>query len=282
MGFLFISMKKKHNIPYHLIEYCNNNGLLNELYWFYRLRNIYSNNTFYDFNYRKVSKILDCSVSTTHKFIAKLIEQGWAILTKEGHFKLLGINKLWLKYAPEKMITKNSKSFIVQVPKSNIKSDQLTFFRGVLLHNNIARQLKEVVSKTKIVNNCKNNLRITKKELKKIQKSGGEKEVLSERFLNKRLTLSNRTIGIKVFRSVSSVKRYTKNMVKLGIFKIKAHYKFVERGLSQNLFILKYGLRHNFQYSVKEQSVYTQCSNTYKLPKSMYIELLRKYNLYKK
>lgn len=260
-----------------MVEHCVNNNLLDELYWYYRLRNIYSNNTFYNYSFRSISKVLGCSVSTAHRVISRIIQYGWAIKTNKGHLKLLGINKLWLKFAPQKMIAKGKKPFIIQVTKSKIKSQQIVYFRSVILSNNLCGQLKEIVKKTKIVHNCKNNAFLTKRQLRKIQKSGGEKEVLNERFLNKRLTLSNTKIGKELLRSVSSAKRYTKKMRELGVFKITPHYRFVEHGVSPLKFNYKYGNSRNFQYSKKERSVYSQESNTFKLPKELFNSIYNKY-----
>lgn len=90
--------------------------------------------------------------------------------------------------------------------------------RGVLIIQKLNNQLSAIFNRSEIVKKCKiANAKISKDELKLLNKLGGAEKI--EMNINRRVTLSNKSIGSTFSRSQSSGKLYQKRLNEIGVLR---------------------------------------------------------------
>lgn len=201
-----------------MIELCVRDNYLDTLHYYFKLRSQYRNRVIFNFTYKKAFDILNISMGATHKHVKRMIDLNWLELQNCGNLRAVGIDKL---------NEKHENKLILKVPAASSKKEQLMHFRYALLHNNLNRQEVAIHKKTSTVNKAKSNhLRVSKKDIYYINKSGGLKKY--EKSLQNRTTLSNRSIG-KIFnRSTVTGQRYQQQLNKFGLIRSNPYFDIVK------------------------------------------------------
>lgn len=144
---------------------------------------IYRNGIFTAFTYKKFCALTGVADSCARKHLKYMLQEGWCRLI-DGNLHFASINKLK---------GFDSKGGCVLIPIKDDRNDQITEFRYACIRYNINAQKRRIFKKKKAVQKCRTNQRLTKTELKMVQKAGGEK--MLENSLLDYTTLSNKKIG---------------------------------------------------------------------------------------
>lgn len=200
---------RKQNVPIALLFKFEIEDNLDTLRIWVAMKSRYKTGVFYNWTYRSVAKEVGVSPETIRKHLPLLIKEGMAEVSGKN-LRMVGIEKL-----------KKGKKTCILIPIHKDKSNQILEFRNAIIRNNTDKQRKAIQKKSNIVKIAsQSDGRLSKSQLKFIQKSGGMEKMLKNLEKdNNCITLSNRGFGRKVHRSQSTGYRLQRTLRMMGYIK---------------------------------------------------------------
>lgn len=231
-----------------------------------RLRAAYRNRIFFGFTIKKASEQTGISEATLHRHLKIMKREGW-VREDRGNLLIVGVSKLDSKY--REIYKVSSSVHVIKIPLFRDKLEQKIFFHKCIAEDNIRKQRYSISKKRKIlVKSQSDTHRLTKQELKKIDKAGGVKRFAKTlgKTLLERTTLSNNGISRLCKVSKRTASKRQKQWSDRGYFIIKPHYStLIEKGCSSQHY------RNSFSASSGELFFYGEVkkrgSNTVTLPR---------------
>lgn len=217
-------MRERVNICQSTINESFSDGWHNSLHYYIQIRSLYKGSIIYKFSNRKVAALIGCAPSVVSKHINILIENGLCHL-HSGNLCFYSLNKV-----------KENKSnkIILNLPVFRNKRRMLDELRGTMIIQNLDSQILRIYKSSEIVKKCKiANSKISKKELQFISKNGGVDK--TEKNINRRITLSNKSIGRLFSRSQSTGKIYQKRLNESSLIRSRAKIVIVDEVYNHNM-----------------------------------------------
>lgn len=257
---------KRVNISKSLVEKAAKEDWLTTLYYYILIRKLYKKPHIYNYSFRKISRLTGVSTSVIAHHVKIILEKGLAHV-HNGNLCFISQSKVNTIFGKQKTIIN------LQFHKN--KTKMLDELRSVIVIQNLNNQLTRISKASEIVKKCKTSfLKLSKKEIKFLNKNGGEKQL--EKGINRRVTLSNKKIGSLLNRSKYSGRLYQKRLNQMGIIKSKESIKIVSDVFHPEM--MRYALKGYFK--TKNNEFARQLSNTIWSPYMIsYNDLLKKHNI---
>ena len=219
----------KQPIPIALLFKFHNEGNLDTLRIWVAMKSRFKTGVYYNWTYRSVAKEVGVSPETIRKHLPLLIKEGMAEISGKN-LRMVGIEKL-----------KRGKRTCILIP----------------IHKEKSIQKKSNI--VKIANQA--NGRLSKSQLKFIQKSGGMDKLLkSIEKDNNCITLSNKGFGKKVHRSQSTGYRLQRTLRNMGYIKSYSRWVVVKTNSSIYEYIELYR-NGGYVYNKDTREITRQLSN---------------------
>jgi hypothetical protein len=246
----FFILMRKQAIPLNVLFKFNDSNALDTLRIWILLKNRFNTGVFYNYTYRSIGTAIGVSPETVRKHLPMLIKEGMAEISGKN-LRLVGINKL----------KKDCKS-CVMIPIHQDKPNQIIEFRNAIYRNSYDKQRKAIQKKSNIVKIASQaNGRLSKPQLKFIQKSGGMEKMLKNiEKDNNCITLSNRGFGRKVHRSRTTGYRLQRKLRELGYIRSYSRRIVVKTNASIYEFVELYA-NGGYVYNKDTREITRQLSN---------------------
>lgn len=246
----FFILMRKQNVPIGLLFKFEIEDNLDTLRIWVAMKSRYKTGVFYNWTYRSVAKEVGVSPETIRKHLPLLIKEGMAEISGKN-LRMVGIEKL-----------KKGKRTCILIPIHKDKSKQILEFRYAVLRNSYDKQRKAIQKKSNIVKIAsQSNGRLSKSQLKFIQKSGGlEKMLKNIEKDNDCITLSNRGFGRKVHRSRTTGYRLQRKLREVGYIRSYSRRVVVKTNASIYEFVELYA-NGGFVYDREKRIITRQLSN---------------------
>lgn len=215
----------KQSVPLTIVEQANQEKSWDTLVYYMWLRSKYKKKIFYNYTSRSIATHLGISHTQSNFHIRVMIKKGWAKV-ENGHLILLS-NGYFKSVIPIKIY--------------GTKREQKVALKNILINKSLLGQKKHISKKTEIVTNAKKvNGKISKGDYKLLQKAGGLQQF--ELSIDRRVTLSNKTIG-KIFnQSKREGSRLQVEMNRMGLLQSESHFEWVSGdyyNLKPNVFMYR-------------------------------------------
>lgn len=246
----FFILMQKQPIPLNVLFKFNDSNALDTLRIWILLKNCFNTGVFYNYTYRSIGTAIGVSPETVRKHLPMIIKEGMAEISGKN-LRMVGINKL----------KKDCKACVL-IPIHQDKPNQIVEFRNAVLRNNYGKQQKAIQKKSNIVKIANQaNGRLSKSQLKFIQKSGGMDKLLkSIEKDNNCITLSNKGFGKKVHRSQSTGYRLQRTLRNMGYLKSYSRWVVVKTNSSIYEYIELYR-NGGYVYNKDTREITRQLSN---------------------
>lgn len=217
--------KRRINICKSTIEDAFQEGWHDTLYYYVKIRSLHENPIVYNFSYRKIAKMIDTAPSVVSKHVKLLISKDLAHV-RDGHLCF---------YSQQTILDRSEKrQSVINLPVWDVKRKMIDELRGVLLIQKLNNQISGVFKRSELVKKCKiSTAAITKKEMKFLNKNDGSSSV--ERNLNRKISLSNDSIGRIFNRSQSTGHLYQKRLNELGVIRSRQDIKIIKQEFSHKM-----------------------------------------------
>lgn len=242
-------MGKRVNISKKIIEQAFNDGWHDSLYYYIKIKTLYTNPIIYNYSYRKISRLTEVSTSVLSKHIKILINNKLAHV-RNGHLCFYSQDKIIQDFK------KNEKS-IINLPVHKEKRKMIDELRGVVVVRCLDSQIERIFKNSEIVKKCGiADCPVFKKEMKALIKAGGSQQM--EKNINRRITLSNKGFGKLFNRSQASGKLYQRRLNRLGVIRSKEKIVIINDKFHSEML----RDRHRSFFRTKNNELAQQLSNT--------------------
>jgi len=206
-----IQLKNYIPLPINVVRTCISN--LEPLITLSKIYKLHTKNIIYNVEKCKLAKDLLISKNTLYKHL-KFLKGKNLIREDNGHLIINGLRKLKTIYGQK----------IVKIKIYSTRKEQRASFRGIILIKNINSQKKAIKLKSDLENIEKKHFK-TLSDIKYMNKA---KKILSNgRKLNSKSILSNKKIGMMLFKSMTTGKRLQKDLNNMGVIKSSSNYEKV-------------------------------------------------------
>lgn len=200
-------------------------------------------------HYGTLSTDTGISHTSLRKHVKILVTEGLVLIDKR-YLILKGINKL----------KNHPKATVIPIPVMQSKKEQVLRIREAIIRFNLDKQKAQIRNKNTIVNKIESGSRLTKHELKLVQKAGGTDKFA--RSIISYTTLSNKGFGKLFHLSKSSGIKIQKDLRDRKLIKSKTKLKLVGK-VHQMDYALNY---QSYVYNYTTGQLFRQQSNEITTP----------------